>query len=408
MGKLSKVIGALGVTAALGASIFALPHNVKADGFTGNVWFLWNCADQFCATKITGITGTQESVNAQGKVEITYHTKMLQDTEVSATRGTVGAHPDASALTQDDYRFMWEGVYDGHVAGETLTTWADYEEWEEEYIGDDYDKRLETIINPTNAAEGQNIISTNGDRVFRLTIWHEGYFGVTNVSNPSELSYFPDFWDQGMFNPAYDVSGTTADNAQLIQAYTKEPMVTLSSDGTAGVITGVTALNVPESAVTITPAAAGKFNIVFNSAYYDNVTFEVSKGANKYYVRITRTTVGLDWDGRAFLYIPAGEANNYDVLATYYLADGSSKTEIMQNLGKVPNDENASLNIDKYEYTSPSLVSLFGHREWTGVSFTIVRKGSTSEEYAGTLAGSKRGIYYTVRDGRNFVLGETR
>ncbi len=372
--------------------------------FSGRVWFVWNCDGNFCKSFIEDIDGTEDVENPDGSHTLTYHTKMIHDTDINdATDAT--KHPDASVLAPSDYRFVWEHMYP--LIPPATATWDEYQAWEESYIDGDYDKQFAYIIDPTGAQNGANIISTNGARAFRLTIYHDGYYGVTNASNPEDLTFYPEFWGEDRFNPAYDVSETSLDNPQTIKSYLLEPKITLSSDGgTAISALTVASPDVPADAVTITDAGAGKWDIVFNSNFYDDVTFKVTGAGQDYYVRVVRMTVNHDTEdivvrNKAILYYPAGDTNDYDVIATYHFSDRDDITTTLVPTGSA---QAGGKGLSKKAYTFSTADSyiaslLSNNNNWTGVSYTVVKKGSTATHYAGTLAGSGKGVYYGVHNG---------
>ncbi|MBQ6355420.1 hypothetical protein IJJ18_03370 [Candidatus Saccharibacteria bacterium] len=392
----------------------------EASLFTGKVWFFWNCDDGFCKQLITGITGTEDDEDPfTGQHHFTYHTKWVDQTTINDG----GKTPSVATLSDDDYRIIWEVPGNTPANDASIDTWAKYTAWEEAQLAatgpvtctngegnsyqvdPSYDKLKQLRIDPTGASKGKSIISTNGDRAFRLTIYDPStYFGVTNASNPSDLEYWPDFWDEGMFNPAYDLSGTTAAAPQTMQAYLLGDTVTLRADEKSAPISGISIASEGVSAAAVTISQSGaNWNLKFNSNYYDKVVFKITAGGQDRYLQINRLNVlavtpdpynGNTLGARA--YIPTPNDGEFDVVATYYYASGSSKTTLLEKSG---NAQGAGKNLKAQMYKVPASAGItmngLGAGSPVGVSFTIVRAGSTPTNYKGTLAGSGRGVYYT-------------
>lgn len=394
--------------------------------FTGKIWFFWNCNGGFCKQLITGITGTEDNEDPfTGQHTFTYHTKYVNQN----TLDDGGKTPNVAALnsSDDNYRIIWEVPGNTPANDATIDTWAKYIAWENSQLtpgtvktctngegqsyqyDPTYDALKRLRIDPTGASKGKNIISTNGDRAFRLTIYDPAnYYGVTNAAQPDDLTYWPDFWDQGMFNPAYDVSGTTADAPQTMQAYLLSDTVTLSADAVSAPIEGIETANEADARVVNITHTGGTWNIQFKSNYYDKVVFKITAGGKSYYLQINRlnilATLPDDHDpagirpAGARVYTPATDTGNYDVVATYYLANGSTKTVTLEKSG---NKQNAGKNLVAQFYKVPESAGInFAYGSMPrGVSLTVVRAGSTPTNYQGTLAGSGRGVYYTFDQG---------
>ena len=75
-------------------------------------------------------------------------------------------------------------------------------------------------VDPTGAVNGENSISTNGDRNFRLTIYNdkENEYQGLQIGVPSNYTYFPAFWDAAFHSDVVDISDTTEANPMVTEA----------------------------------------------------------------------------------------------------------------------------------------------------------------------------------------------
>lgn len=374
-------------------------------GENNTVWFVWKKSNgDLGKYQVTGLT---RSVVDDQTGLVTYTTKYIKASDVAADF-------DLDAVRQSgEYLWIWEDAFiNNHIAD--MTTANELAEFlETSGIQNDYDAWKAFAIDPCGASDGNSIISTNGDRAFRATIYDNNeYYGISNASTPQELTYFPGFWDPGFFNPAYDLSKTTVSNPARIQTYLLEPKIVLKNDAISAPIDNIELVSdILPAAVTITNKNDGSFEIVFNCNYYENVEFKVTSGGKTYYLMIDRVTVNCfrNEENKAGveLYVPDGDANDYEIIETWYFKDGS---EMQCNLtaegtyqGGVniqarsyvrTEAENAKINLRPDSSNVP-----------TGVLYTVVKSGSTAEEYKGTLSGSGKGTYFSYNEGR-FTLGE--
>lgn len=411
------------------ASLFtplAFSNNAYADGerhqFNGKAWFVWNCNDgDLCRYQITGLSPAVENPTTG---DVTYDTKyissttVIDNTTVPATTLDIDALLALEASTPANKLAPYLFIYDDCLgAGDStditcingisnLNTWAELEDWWADNITD-YDTQQNFAIDPTGASKGNSIISTNGNRMFRATIYKAGsYYGVSNASTTADLTYYPLYWDTGMFNPAYDVSGTTADNPKIIQSFLLEPQVILESDEVSTPITNIiiASADVPVRAVTITSLGGGRFKLQFNSSFYDKVVFRITSGGQNYYVAIARVVVGHSFERQPVAYIPTANTNQYDMIATYYFADGSEQTYNLTRIGE--GEGGKGLKTITYQ----SAVSLRPGlpNSPIGVSYTVARSGSNTTNYQGTLGGSNKGTYYKVSNTGSLDLDITK
>ena len=395
--------------------------------FNGNAWFIWNCDGGLCRYKITGLT---EAYHDEETDDVTYETKYVKASDVKDVNDNtktlnLNALLEKEAQTQGDALAPYLFVYDDCILDENddpiattcidgideVATWAGLDAWIDSNI-DDYDAWQNFAIDPTGASDGANIISTNGDRQFRATIYDEtDYYGISNAASTADFTYYPAFWDTGMYNPAYDISGTTVDNPKIIKSFLLEPQVLLTSDDVSSPITNITVASqgVPTGAVTITQPTPGMFKLQFNSNYYDKVVFRVTSGSKTYYVAIARVVVDHDWDRNPILYVPETDNNDYDMIATYYWADGTEKTFVLEQLGAGMGGKNLAIKGYGFKEEDQGKVNLRPDiaNPVIGVSYTVTKSGSTAKTYKGTLGGSNKGTYFKVNQG-SFIFDITK
>lgn len=392
-----------------------------------NAWFIWNCNGDLCRYKMTNLTLASETPSH----ELLYTTNYIKASDVKDVNNNTKVL-DLNALLELEkatapngfapYYFIYDDCIingstpDTSTCAEgiaTITKWSEFQSWWNTHITD-YDSQRNFAIDPTGASAGANIISTNGDRRFRATIYDDtDYYGISNASSPADLTYYPSYWDPAFFNPAYDVSGTTLENPMIIQSYLLEPQIVLKNDGVSGEISSleVASANIPTQAITITKQDDG-YKIIFNSRYFDNVTFRITSDGKTYYVAIVRTVVGhvldpIDDHKRVLgLFVPDTTTKSYDVLATYYWADGTEKTFTMEEM-QIGDDGGKGLAMRPYQLKSADAsqvdVTPTSANPPIGVSYIAVESGSTTSTFKGALSGSGKGTYYKINHG-NYEL----
>lgn len=368
------------------------PLPPTGNSFDGSAWFIWNCNGNFCKKKLTGL---REAVvkEENGTMTIEYETNYFKASEIQDGVNTL----NISNLKSTDYYWIDSNAI-SRLDGKT--TWSEVTS----YINgiEDYEELKALAYDPCGAENGNNSISTNGDRTFRATIYDDSkYYGITNASKPSDLTYYPSFWDSGMFNPAKDISETSFSNPAIIEAYLLEPKIILTSDSISNKIDKIElASSISPSAVSIRKTSTGIFEIKFHSNYYDRVVFKVTSGSNTYYVMIARTTIQFDRDG-ASVFVPTTSREDYDVLATYYFKDGTSRKVILE----YSSSEEGGIGINVKHYKLSTLDARYvdlgptSTNEPIGVSYTVVKSGSTKTNYKGTLSGSGKGTYFSIFEG---------
>lgn len=356
--------------------------------FDGTIYFVWVANNQFYKYKITDIpVGVEDP-----ETGLSFETKYVKLSDVKD--GSVQYH------LGEDYYFVWTEAYESIQDEDDFIALSATEKLS-------FLREEEMTVDPTGAVSGENSISTNGARKFRLTIYNDAentYEGL-QIGVPSDYTYFPDFWDGALHNDVVDVSETTKENPVQYDAFLLEKTIEINSDAFSNEITSVEALDVPSKAVTITKKAAGVYDIKYNSNYYNNVEFKITDEEGKtYYVVFTRNIVRLfqKVGGSTFLklYYDKNESyNDYDVVINTNYKDGTTKTTVATAPSSGLEDEfgnpiaglemNAGDNLKAAIYDLPDKTS----SDVTSYDITVVKKGAlSSTTYSGTYAGNGYGI----------------
>ena len=157
--------------------------------------------------------------------------------------------------------------------------------------------------------------------------------------------------------------------------------------------------------------------MTFNSNYYDNLKFEIEdENGTKYYIEIDRIVLKI-YDNLApnltespkltaqLIYPTTYNYQNFEVVATTYNKDGSTKTSIL-NADKIKEDEFNQGNTYDSEYSADGGKSLrysefnieFDRDKLEGAYFTVIHKDALKgNTYGGTFSGSGKGTYYKNR-----------
>ena len=368
------------------------PTSSGPEAFSGNVWFVWRDGTTFKKFKITGIPGATMSTT-----EPPY---AIYDTHYVSTSDITGFNMASIDTNADgeDYQFVWDkehftgGNVQDQSTGDVLAgfeTWAQYKAFTASLDEDEYH---DFTVDPTGAKNGENSISTNGDRAFRLTIRNSDYFGIVNATSPADpnLTYYPDFWNADFHNPEIDISGTSSSNPAILDSYLLESVIKLSAkNGTP--ITIAIDDDTPAAAVTISGG-----NITFNSRYYDQVRFKITAGGHDYYLLITRITIKAEGD----VYVPSANTKSYDVYAHFTMRD-NKKYDIKLDRDTSRDRADGGKGLKVLGYKLPSAYSntiKYGGNDVSKIPkevvYTVVESGSTFENYKGSLAGNGKGTGY--------------
>ena len=260
-------------------------------------------------------------------------------------------------------------------------------------------------LQPVGESQGESSYTSYGDRNFRLTIYDDSYRAI-ELGDLSDLNYVPVFYEDATFVDAIDISKTTKETPAVMQSVLLEKTINIKAATVGGLeIASIKAIEIPADAVTISESN-GEYKIVFNSNFYDKVTFAITDKASKvYYLRIERsvldTSVGESGARVNFFFDAATKYSDYELVATYVYEDGTMVQKTMKNaeaiddgLGNMTYDfETAggkNLKVATYHTVEKSEEWLNGLE---GVYFNVRMAGSTDTVYNGTLAGSGLGIY---------------
>ncbi len=383
-----KKVAPLGVGLALSAGLFLSPFlTAQATGFDGKAYLIWECGED------TPCYHLFEDINTDNTYTI------YNDSDVTADNHD-GKTFSAVNVDTNNTTFALKYAFDAYLSGFTSFTMQDVMTYE-----DGEHNRL--ALDPLEAPVEANAYSHFGDRNFKVMIKSPNYIGVSLKNATS--GYEPDFGN-ALNSAAYrDISGSTLGSPVTLYAIPQQDEVIIS--GVDGAFDSVTAKNLEKaSAVQITPVAGGH-KIKFNSNYYDRVIFEVTQGSTKKYIRIFRTAIQTQQVDvnpnskavNAIVYFDSSrDCDDYNLFAKLEYKNGSNKTiqlapaeEHDDGYGNINPGciEEGGTNLKKGYYTAEADVKL---NQLSGIYFTVSKAGSTSTSYAGTLSGSKRGIYLNL------------
>lgn len=383
-----KKVAPLGVGLALSAGLFLSPFlTAQATGFDGKAYLIWECGED------TPCYHLFEDINTDNTYTI------YNDSDVTADNHD-GKTFSAVNVDTNNTTFALKYAFDAYLSGFTSFTMQDVMTYE-----DSEHNRL--ALDPLEAPIEANAYSHFGDRNFKVMIKSPNYIGVSLKNATS--GYEPDFGN-ALNSAAYrDISGSTLGSPVTLYAIPQQDEVIIS--GVDGAFNSVTAKNLEKaSAVQITPVAGGH-KIKFNSNYYDRVIFEVTQGSTKKYIRIFRTAIQTQQVDvnpnskavNAIVYFDSSrDCDDYNLFAKLEYKNGSNKTiqlapaeEHDDGYGNINPGciEEGGTNLKKGYYTAEADVKL---NQLSGIYFTVLKAGSTSTSYAGTLSGSKRGIYLNL------------
>lgn len=367
-------------------------------GFSGTVYFVWQGEeDKICIHQIPNLNNVKYPEIAYIPV-----TEIIDDDT-----------SEQYSISNKNYYWMWESAAD--FVNSYKDKGASYSQLAADLEADEITKRT-YAIDPAGAVSEAGTICTNGDRVFRATIYDEGSFeGLDFNVNEADYTYFPDFWDNILTSNSIDISGTTQAAPAVYEAFMLESTVHFAKTyGSANEITGVKALDVPGGAVDIRKVDAdGGYDIEFKSNFFDNVVFEITTANSSYYIRVERIALkASDNFGPGMTEAPQVTAKlyydkntdykNYEVYATIYNSDGTTslkkaelspiKTDSLGNPlpdGTYSCDGGKGLKYSNYSVEVP--------KDAAGVAFNVIgAQALTGDSYGGSYIGSGSGIYYDI------------
>ena len=162
-----------------------------------------------------------------------------------------------------------------------------------------------------------------------------------------------------------------------------------------------------------------KFEITFNSNYYDEVTFELTGNSEtKYYFTINRIVIGgfRENGNSGYVEIMYPEykdlnaqnkveytENDFDVVATIEYMDGTTAIQIGTPTSSAIGISGDQINAKRYESGKNLMASTYkfnftNKNNIRTVNFTVQYRGATDdiETYGGMFSGSGKGFTYEL------------
>ncbi len=428
---------------------FFTPTETRIE-YSGKAWVVWACAESSGVCRdLLEIPRTEDNVN-QSTRDFTYFSaaeviddrtgESFSNFSDESTRGFVyeetmnewmEAYKDANELDTID----WTEV-DAKTFISGVDIWSYEEEAREnagcEYTGDPgefercVNEYMESkgIIYPSGVKimpigepiEPSSYISY-GDHKFNVIIYASNYAAVTAVETDT-LTYVP----YGFSVNPVDLAGSSADEPGLLEMPLLDDVIRINSTGLNNFSIkniAVADATIPSEAVSVTKdQSSGNYVINFGSNFYDDILLKITGSDDKtYYLEIRRITLAeivfdrdTDFNNhfngiRAELIFDEKTSHeDYEITAKIVYRDGSTKLVTLENLGWVDKNYGGELAFSKEYAGEMSGKGLkranYGYAidedryedSIEKVYFNIRYSGTTTENYAGTFAGSGRGI----------------
>jgi hypothetical protein len=298
----------------------------------------------------------------------------------------------------------------------------------EKAITEDHKFLARAQLKPVGEPQEKNAYVSYGDRNFKAVIYNDDYKGVS-IGSLNDLHYYPSTWANPFLRrDQYDISDTAKDKPTGIDVNILENIVNIKTlDYNGFNITSLEALDVSEKAVEINKVD-DEWRIKFNSNFYDHVVFKATDSNNKEsYFQIKRTAVD-PWIRHGenhkpiiiadFYFDRTKSYSDYDLTAKIIYKDGTEKMvklnavkRIDDGLGNItpeyevdeetpvdpehnPNVHGRGLKHSSFEYELEE-----GEDQKIKTFYVYVEnKGSTDKTYAGTVAGSGKGVKANLYD----------
>ena len=263
---------------------------------------------------------------------------------------------------------------------------------------------------------GPNSHIAYGDNEFKITVYTKDYAGLKE--DETTYNYRRQRFET-MYSESKDISESTKENPYILDTLLIEGKTIITSNNVNEItFKEVKPLNVPEGAIEVEETSNGKFEITFNSNFYDRTIFEITdQNNNKYYVRIVRSIIDISFhDGNPIinknntyvevdlLYDDEQSWEDYEVNATIVLNDGTYKKETLTNLRAIDKGGGNVYYTEETQFGEHLKTAAFGldldgdeHylESVEGIYINVRKAGSTEETYAGTYAGNGRGLFIT-------------
>lgn len=263
-------------------------------------------------------------------------------------------------------------------------------------------------LQPVGEPQYKNAYVSYGDRNFKVVIYNSNYKGVA-IGSLDELSYYPSEWTNPFIKrDQFDISGTSKENPTGINTILLEKIVKIKEINVNNFsIKSIEALDVPADAVNISKEN-GEWRLEFSSNFYDNVVFKATdiKGGVSYF-QVKRTTIDgwipfinnhptLNAD---FFFENTKSYKDFELTALIEYKDGSEKQVKLEavkgiddGLGNITQEyevaEGKGLKKSSFQYQLDDGED----RQIKMVYFNAEYKGSTETTYAGSYAGSGKGV----------------
>lgn len=391
---------------------FYIPSD-RPNTYTGQAYVAWKCAEHsgVCLSLLT-IPPALDNVN-QSTRNFAY---FAASTVTDARTGEYFSNFN----NEDERGFILTGSFTNWVEAYKTRNSVSSVDWSTVNIAEllyGTDTVDGAKIPPLGEPMGANSYVSYGEHAFNAIIYGDSYAALTAV-NINALEYVP----YGFAADPVELSGSTATAPAVLSMPLLDNRITIDSTGIGGFdITSIEVLdsNIPAQGVSITSdAGTGAFVINFGSNFFDNVVFKVT-GANgqTYYLEVRRVTFtqmefehATMWNNNftgirgELIYKDTTSHSDYEVTVNVVYRDGTSTQYVAENLGYV--DENYGGNLVFASEYSGAMSGTglkranFGvrfddmdfDRDIDRVYFNVRYTGSTGDDYAGTFAGSGRGI----------------
>lgn len=414
--------------------------------FDGNVLFIWQCGDKAC----------KKEIHLDEPQEMTY----IKDSTITDGTNVFNLNEALNNINNIGYVFPyrleeWETQYkaDNNLTDEQydfknvdveLLLNGRIDEIRRQYFEDgtceftgipgEFEQCVDEHAHPTIVDNGLGQLGTGqqigansytsfGDNLFKITIYSEDYVAIRE--DETNLKYRINRFET-MYTDSKDITGSTKTNPVVMETLLMEGKTTISSNNIEGVqFKSVKPLDVPAGAIDVTDLGNGKFEIKFNSNFFDRTIFEITDtNNNTYYVRMVRKVLDANFHynnpiinkNNPHLEVMLSfdnetSWNDYEVNATLVMKDGSYKKSTLENLGAIDIGGGNVYYVDHMEGGTNFDIASFGLdlteeelNNIDGVYVNVRKSGSTDENYAGTYAGNGRGIYIGFDDHGNPIV----
>ena len=300
---------------------------------------------------------------------------------------------------------------------EKTTPQNDFERCVDGYVASQGTWNARAQLQPLGEPEYNNAYVSYGDRNFKVVVYNSNYKGVT-IGSLNDLNYYTSEWENPFLRrDQYDISGTTKSKPTGIDTILLEKVVKIKEIDVNGfVISKIEALDVPEDAVEINKVN-GEWKIEFSSNFYDNVVFKVTDSNNGVsYLQIKRTTIDA-WikheDNKPvinadFFFERTKSYEDFILTAKIIYKDGTEKNVTLSahkgiddGLGNITDEfeVNEGKGLKKATFQYP--LNDGEDREIEDIYLNAEFTGSTSSKYAGSYAGSGKGVLANIYHGED-------